>query len=340
MAGWVNEVAAPVKTRGGRDSHVGRDPQPTGMSTEMPTILPSPTSENGTGRQTPASTAGAVEPPATTGPVVGRKISIGTGFTALSFAHDRFGGLMDPLVMVDHFTMSEPTFGVHPHAGMSAVSLLFEDSLGLFHNRDSLGHDIDLQPGDLYWLTAGRGAVHDEGPRPGSRTHALQIFVNLPGTAKLDVPDSLHVRAADMPELRGEGYRVRVVLGESHGVQGPKSPAQPMTILDAHLDADGSFSHAIRPGDHAWIHMIRGAAQLSADDTPVPLGPSDAVAVASSTATRSLTVHSERGAQFVLLQGEPLREPIAQRGGFVMNTAEQLAAAEAAHQAGDFGSID
>src|SRR6056297_211452 len=110
----------------------------------------------------------------------GAAMTRGTGFEALSFIHRQLDGLMDPLIMVDHFTMTEPTFAPHAHAGLSAVSVLFEDSTGSFRNRDSLGNDIELAPGDLYWLKAASGAVHDEAPTPGSRTHALQIFVNLP----------------------------------------------------------------------------------------------------------------------------------------------------------------
>ena len=277
---------------------------------------------------------------AVSGPVRGRPIDIGAGFSALSFDHKQFDNLMDPLIMVDHFTISEPTFGPHPHAGMSAVSVLFDDSRGLFHNRDSLGHDIDLGPGDLYWLKAGRGAVHDEGPRPGARIHALQIFVNLPAAAKRDAPDSLHVRAEDMPELRGEGYRVRVVLGGSNGVFGFTSPASPLTILDAHLEAGGSFTHGLPAGSHAWIHAIRGGGQAIADDTVVPLGPGDAIAVRGNSKAARLELRSEAGAELVLLQGQPIGERIAQRGPFVMNTSEELAAVAAAHAAGELGSID
>lgn len=275
-----------------------------------------------------------------TDPVRGRQIDIGAGFSALSFDHKQFDGLMDPLVMVDHFTMSEPTFGPHPHAGMSAVSVLFEDSRGLFHNRDSLGHDLDLGPGDLYWLKAARGAVHDEHPRPGAQTHALQVFVNLPAAAKRDAPDSLHVRADDMPELRGEGYRVRVVLGGSNGVLGFTSPALPLTILDAHLEAGGGFTHPLPAGSHAWIHAIRGGGQVIADDTVVALGPGDAIAVRGNVKAAALELRSEAGAELVLLQGQPIGEPIAQRGPFVMSTTEELAAVAAAHAAGELGSID
>ena len=275
-----------------------------------------------------------------TDPVRGRQVNIGAGFSAQSFGYAEFDGLMDPLVMVDHFTMSEPTFGPHPHAGMSAVSVLFEDSQGLFHNRDSLGHDLDLGPGDLYWLKAARGAVHDEHPRPGAQTHALQVFVNLPAAAKRDAPDSLHVRADEMPELRGEGYRVRVVLGGSNGVSGFESPALPLTILDVHLEAGGGFTHPLPAGDHAWIHAIRGAGRVIADDTVVPLGPGDSIAVRGNVNGAALELRSEAGAQLVLLQGRPIGELIAQRGPFVMNTTEELDAVAAAYAAGELGSID
>lgn len=275
-----------------------------------------------------------------TDPVRGRRIDKGAGFSALSFDQERFEGLMDPLVMVDHFTMSEPTFGPHPHAGMSAVSVLFEDSLGLFRNRDSLGHDIDLGPGDLYWLKAGRGAVHDEGPRPGAQIHALQVFVNLPAAAKHDEPDSLLVRAAEMPELRSEGYRVRVVLGESNGVSGSTSPTSPLTILDAHIEAGGVFTHPLPAGSHAWIHAIRGGGQVVADDIVVSLDPGEAIAVLGNVEAAAVELRSGAGAELVLLQGRPIGEPIARRGPFVMNTSEELTAVAAAHAAGELGSIE
>ena len=185
----------------------------------------------------------ALTPVEITHPDTGEIQMIGDGFKARSFKHTNFAGLMDPLIMVDHFTMTAPTFDSHAHAGMSAVSVLFEDSEGFFHNRDSLGQDIDLAPGDLYWLKAGRGAVHNEASRPDARTHALQVFVNLPGHMKQDAPTSRHVPAATMPVLNGPGYRTRLVLGTSNGMTGSPSPALPMTILDVNLAPGGAFSH-------------------------------------------------------------------------------------------------
>lgn len=105
-------------------------------------------------------------------------LEVGSGFSARQFRHSQFAGLMDPLLMVDDYTMTEPTFGAHAHGGISAVSLLFEDSRGDFLNQDSLGNNLTLGAGDLYWLSAGRGAMHDESPRSGRPVFAACRFLS------------------------------------------------------------------------------------------------------------------------------------------------------------------
>jgi redox-sensitive bicupin YhaK (pirin superfamily) len=256
------------------------------------------------------------------------------------FKHKQFHGLMDPLVMVDHFTMTEPTFGAHPHAGMSAVSVLFEDSEGRFHNRDSLGNDFDLLPGDLYWLKAGRGAVHDEAPRSGARTHALQIFVNLPARNKHDAPDALHVPGGTMPVIEGNGHRVRVVLGETQGVVGASSPALPLTILDVQLEADSSYTHDLPATHGAWLHAVRGDAIIRIDGRTTPLAEGEAIALRSGSTRMALEIQSNAGSQVVLLQGAPIDERFVQQGPFVMSTCDELRAVAADYAAGRLGPID
>jgi len=272
--------------------------------------------------------------------VQGKPFAIGTGFDALSFKHTMYAGAMDPLIMVDHFTMTTPTFGPHAHAGLSAVSILFEDSEGIFNNKDSLGNDIDLMPGDLYWLKAGRGAVHDEKPREGARTHALQVFVNLPARMKYDAPDSLHVKKADMPVFVGEGYRARLVLGGSNGIKGAKSPALPMTIVDVNLEAGASFEHQVPSGQSAWILGIHGAIKIRGGDAKVDLKPGGSVSIQPQDQTQDLIISGSSKAHFIILQAEPLREPFVQRGPFAMTTEEEVDAMFAAHAAGELGSID
>ncbi|WP_167647905.1 pirin family protein [Mameliella alba] len=267
----------------------------------------------------------------------GEKMARGEGFEALSFIHRQLDGLMDPLIMVDHFTMTAPNFAPHAHAGLSAVSVLFEDSTGRFRNRDSLGNDIDLAPGDLYWLKAARGAVHDEAPTPGSRTHALQIFVNLPSAQKLDAPDARHVAATEMPVIEGPGHRVRVMTGQSNGVVGATPPALPFTILDIALRAGGSFTHRADPGEAAWLHVISGEVEAELDGVRHRLSSDTALA---THCAEEIHLLSGEGGQAVLLGGTPLREPFVQKGPFAMRDADQLAQVIAAHEAGELGSID
>ena len=242
--------------------------------------------------------------------------------------------------MVDHFTMTAPTFGPHAHAGLSAVSILFEDSEGVFNNKDSLGNDIDLMPGDLYWLKAGRGAVHDEKPREGARTHALQVFVNLPARMKYDAPESLHVKTADIPVFVGDGYRARLVLGESNGIIGTKSPALPMTILDVSLEAGASFGHHVPSGQSAWILGVDGAIEIRGGDATASLKSGVSVSVRAKDQAQDLIISGNSKAHFVILQAEPLREPFVQRGPFAMSTEKEVDAMFAAHAAGELGSID
>ena len=267
----------------------------------------------------------------------GEKMSRGDGFEALSFNHRQLDGLMDPLIMVDHFTMTVPTFGPHAHAGISAVSVLFEDSTGSFRNRDSLGNDIELDPGDLYWLKAARGAIHDEAPTPGSRTHALQIFINLPAAQKLDAPSAQHVAAPDMPVLEGPRHRVRVMTGKSNNVAGAATPTLPFTILDIALQAKGSFTHRPDLGDATWLHVIRGEIEIELDGTRHRISSDAALATHGADEIR---LWSDEGGQAVLLGGAPLREPFVQKGPFAMSNADQLAAVIAAHEAGELGAIN
>lgn len=267
----------------------------------------------------------------------GRPLAIGDGFQAQSYQHGEFRGLMDPLIMVDHFTMTQPTFGTHAHAGLSAVTVMFEDSEGAFHNRDSLGNDLDLAPGDLYWFKAARGALHDEAPRPGAKTHALQVFVNLSAAHRHDAPAAFHVAAADIPRLSGDKATARLVLGEGGGIQGVIAPDNPLTLLDIHLEAGGQFKHAGSKDHHAWILAIKGSSRATWTTGSADLQPGKAIAFADAT---NISFTSEDGAHVVLFRGQPLRQAFVQRGPYAMGNADELDAVEEAYRSGLLGSID
>lgn len=268
-----------------------------------------------------------------TGPALKR----GAGFSARSFQHSDFGGLMDPLIMVDHFVMTEPTFGTHPHAGLSAVTVMFEDSEGAFRNRDSLGNDIDLAPGDLYWFKAARGAIHNEQPRPGSRAHALQVFVGLPADKRQDAPDAFHIPAGDIPLIHGDRARARLVLGDSNGVTGRAAPDVSLTLLDIDIQPGGHFLHQGERSQSAWVLAIDGMSTVRWNDTSFTLIPGSAVALDGA---QDIAIAAEAAAHVVLFRGTPIRQAFVQRGPFAMGNAAELDAVEAAYRAGRLGSID
>ena len=182
--------------------------------------------------------------------------------------------------------------------------------------------------------------MHDEAPRAGARTHALQIFVNLPARMKHDAPDSLHVAGAIMPVIEGDGHRVRVVLGETQGVVGAASPALPLTILDVQLDADGGYIHDVPARRGAWLHTVRGDAVIRIDGRARTLAEGEAMALRRGSVGADLEIRSRAGGQVVLIEGIPIDERFVQQGPLVMSTYDEVRAVAADYAAGRLGSID
>ncbi len=273
------------------------------------------------------------------GPIEGHKLEIGGGFNALSFKENDFRGMMDPLIMVDHFTMTEPTFGAHAHAGISAVTVLFEDSQGHFVNRDSLGKHIKLEAGDVYWMVAASGAIHDEAPEEGASTHGLQIFVNLPSRMKHDEPHSRHVQAAEIPVIEKEDRRLRVVLGETNGIKGPQSPSLPFMLIDGKLNKEAVFSHTLPNHDSAWVHSAKGDIEVTLNGRKSIVKEGGALGLRATGDHSSLAITAHSDSHFVLISATPLHEPFVKKGPFVMSTDEDIQQVEEDYKNGKLGQI-
>ncbi|VVE61328.1 nuclease PIN [Pandoraea captiosa] len=282
--------------------------------------------------------------------VTGHDMAIRDGFRAKHFSEQAFGGLMDPVVMLDHFHMTAPTFAPHPHAGISAVTYMFEDAVGAHVNYDSLGNHGPILPGALHWFAAGRGAVHTEQPEgDGHHAHALQIFVNLPASQKYDAPYAFDVAPAQVPEVRGTGMRVRVVSGQSHGLHAPGNARlpQPFTLLDGFLSNAAAFDYDLPRGWNATVCVISGVLHVDVAGSQRQLQAGDAVAVGlrddATDACVTLVMRAasaEVDTHFVVLSGPALNEPIAKHGPFVMNSVEQINDRISAYQRGEFGELD
>lgn len=195
----------------------------------------------------------------------------GKGFIAYSIGQQSLGSSIHPFLQLDHYYMSLPTFGEHPHQGIAAVTYMFEDSEGSFFNQDSQGDRSFIHPGDLHWTQAGSGVRHNETPtESGKLCHGIQMFVDLPSADKSAPAKALHLKSADMPVYKtSEGGRVRVVLGHTHGLTSPMPISVPIHFFDVTLPAGQKIEHNILTDQVAFLLMIRGTAKLGQAESSI-----------------------------------------------------------------------
>lgn len=272
--------------------------------------------------------------------VVPTDLEVGSDFSARQFRHTSFDGLMDPLIMVDDYTMTGPTFGAHPHAGLSAVTLLFEESQGDFFNHDSLDNHLVLGAGDLYWVSAGRGVMHDESPEDqNARIRGLQIFVKLPASQSAMPPEATYVPGKTMPTVTAPGVRVRVATGASNDVQNQADIPNALTLLDGYIDGGAHFTHKLEAGESAWIYPVEGEVTVTINGIRRRIQGGRALALGTADGAHNIRLDAVRDTHFVLLAATPLNEPFLQEGPFALANKQQIKEARAAAEAGLMGKV-
>lgn len=189
------------------------------------------------------------------------------------FRYTDFPQGMSPLVLVDHFVMTGPTFAPHPHAGMSAVTLLLEDTRGAMRSRDSVRNDHEIRAGDLHWTLAGRGIVHTQQPVGEARLNGLQMFVNLPERLKSLAPATSLLRAWEMPVIQNDAGRVRVASGSYGGWDAPLETPEPLMVLDGWLRPGASRLVPLPAGWNAWLYAVQGELGVRARHQVVQSAP-------------------------------------------------------------------
>jgi redox-sensitive bicupin YhaK (pirin superfamily) len=243
-------------------------------------------------------------------------------------------------VSFEHFHMVERTFEPHPHAGLSAVTYLFERSPGALLSRESSGIVRRIDPGALRWMEAGRGMIHEESPASRGRDcHGMQILVNLAAAHKLVAPRVLHLEPQQIPELvRNPGTRIRVVCGEVCGVRAPLAPQSPVTLLDVFLAPGVALAQAFAADHTAFVVVLDGAGEVGLPKDMMPLGPDTAAAFSAGSGEVVLRA-GEAGLHVLLAAGRPFGEPVVFEGPFAMTSREEIAAAWARHEAGEMGQL-
>jgi redox-sensitive bicupin YhaK (pirin superfamily) len=248
---------------------------------------------------------------------------------------------MDPFLTIDHFVMREPSIRPHPHAGFSAVTVMFEDSPGSFTNRDSLGTVTTIEPGGVHWTQAGSGIVHEEVPsRPPAAGHGAQIFVDLPSALEESPPNLHHLEPSQVPVVDLAGGQVRVITGGFGGVESPLRPDRDVALLDVTL-LPGSSITVPAPADRsAFVLAIRGNGRVGPAGEEEALPPDHAVGFADGDGNVVRIVAGDDGLQFLFGGGSPLRQPTHWVGGVAMSTPERAVAAARRFQAGEMGHLD
>ena len=262
----------------------------------------------------------------------------------------------DPFLMFDDFRQDDPAkylpgFPWHPHRGIETITYMIR---GAAEHGDSLGHQGVIGPGDVQWMTAGSGIVHQEMPRggPDGRMGGFQLWANLPASQKMRDPRYRDVKAADIPEaaLPG-GVTVRVICGAVGKVRGPvRDIVIEPEYLDVTMPPEAEFVHPTPPGHTVLAYVFEGEAcfsgetrQPSYDIEPAsyfdlerrPVQGDHAV-VLFGDGSRIKVRTAAAPARFLLIAGRPLGEPVAWQGPIVMNTQEELRTAFREYRAGTF----
>jgi quercetin 2,3-dioxygenase len=257
---------------------------------------------------------------------------------------------LDPFLLFDDFSSSQPSdflagFPWHPHRGIETVTYILEGEVA---HEDSLGNTGNILGGDVQWMSAGSGIIHQEMPqdRPEG-IRGFQLWVNLPKKQKMDKPRYQDVHARSIPVVEAGGARVRVITGMHEGETGPVSDvAGGPTYLDVSLERGKVFEYPVSPTNTVLLYMLDGTTLVGTQRTPVPSGvmallersePGGDVVRVEAPATSAGTSGAKGvGARFLLIAGTPLDEPIAWHGPIVMNTQEELHQAMSDLSTGNF----
>jgi hypothetical protein len=262
----------------------------------------------------------------------------------------------DPFLLFDDFRGERPDdylagFPWHPHRGIETITYVLA---GAVEHGDSLGNTGSLGAGDVQWMTAGSGIIHQEMPRGDGqgRMHGFQLWANLPSSLKMTNPRYQDIGASEIPEVTDDdGTRVRVVCGNFWGVSGPVDgvAAEPQ-YLDVWVPPGLDRSLPVKTTRHAFAYVFEGSGRFGQASEPRPVqidrvGPA-APGVMDTADNRSLVLFDsgdevavqagEQGVRFLLVSGAPLREPVAWRGPIVMNTQDELRTAFDEYQNGTF----
>jgi redox-sensitive bicupin YhaK (pirin superfamily) len=271
---------------------------------------------------------------------------VGDGFPVRSlFTYNGLGRQLSPFLLLDYAGPAEfdPTekprgVGQHPHRGFETVTIVYQGEVA---HRDSTGKGGVIGPGDVQWMTAGAGILHEEFhaaafSRTGGTLEMVQLWVNLPARDKMTAPHYQAILNRDIPApaLPDGAGTVRVIAGDFDGHSGPARTFTPLNVWDMRLTHGGSSMLKLPEGWTAALIVLHGSVQVNGAATV-----GEAQTVLFDRAGTQLSMAADSDATVLLLSGEPIDEPIVGHGPFVMNDAREIAQAIEDFNSGRFGRI-
>ncbi|BAF25429.1 pirin-like protein [Oryza sativa Japonica Group] len=226
----------------------------------------------------------------------------------------------DPFLVLDEFSVSAPAgFPDHPHRGFETVTYMLE---GAVTHEDFEGHRGTIKAGDVQWMTAGRGIVHSEMPAGPGTSRGLQLWVNLSSHNKMIEPGYQEIQSKDIASTTSDGVTVRVIAGQSMGARSPVRTRTPTMYLDFTVRPHAAARQPVCATWNAFAYVLEGEGVFGGGGGDkagahhlLLLGQGDGVEVWN---------RSDKPLRFLLIAGEPIGEPVAQLGPFVMNTEEEI----------------
>lgn len=276
----------------------------------------------------------------------GSRHMVGDGFPVRNlFPSNELDREVSPFLMLDYAGPQyfEPTdhprgVGEHPHRGFETVTIVYE---GVVAHRDSAGNAGVIGPGDVQWMTAASGIVHEEFhekefAKQGGTLHAIQLWINLPRTSKMSAPGYQTILNADIPsiDLDGGAGRLRVIAGSFLGHKGPAHTFTPVELYDLQLKAGRRVALALPEGHNTSIFVLRGRASVNGSEKA-----GEAELIVCKREGSQVTVEAQEDSRLLVMAGEPIEEPIARHGPFVMNTKAELVQAVNDYNAGKMGYL-
>ena len=270
--------------------------------------------------------------------IAGQAVMDGAGVKINRVLTQQLQRRLDPFLMLDNFASDQPNdyiagFPEHPHRGFETVSYMIT---GRMRHKDSAGHEGLLTSGGVQWMTAGSGVIHSEMPEQEAGVmEGFQLWLNLPARDKMRTPWYRDFTREEIPRYTTDaGVAVQVIAGTSHGVAGAvqRELTEPL-YLDIDLPAGSSFEQPLPPGHNAFLYTFRGEVRVDGKAVPALR----MAIFANTPGSDGVRIEAPAGGRVILVAGQPLNEPIAQYGPFVMNTQAEVFQAVQDFREGKFG---